>query len=235
MMRINKKIAAALFLFPYLLSACATAATSTPLPGLEATLVIRTMAAIQGVSSFAYATPSPVWNPAIPNEPLADVLSYNAPANATPVPSLTPISANNSNFSNPGQCLNRAQFVQDITIADYTEVKPGQKFIKTWELRNVGDCTWSPDYSLVFKFGDKMDGLTPKPLGVAVGPGETVNVSVELVAPKDASLYQGNWSLQDNYGREFSCGSGSRDYFWVSIMVGDKKLKVFGGGCGGGG
>ena len=234
-MRRNTLIYLVTILALILMSACSTPAASTPLPGLEATLAIRTMVAIQGVSYFATATPSPIWDQSSTMLPLENTFSEAVPPSSTPVPSLTPISPNNSSFSNPGECLNRAQFVQDITFADYSTVKPGERFTKVWELRNVGDCTWSADYSLVFKFGDKMEGLSPKPLGVEVAPGETVNVAVDLVAPKDTSMYQGNWSLQDNFGREFSSGSGSRDYFWVSILVGDKKLRISGFSCGGGG
>lgn len=80
-----------------------------------------------------------------------------------------------------------------------------------------------------------MQGLSPKPLGVQVAPGEAVIVSLDLVAPKEPNFYQGNWMLQDNYGTTFSCGSGSRDYIWVSVIVGTKKIKDIFGICGGGG
>lgn len=226
---------AALLLISFVITACSAPSASTPLPGIEATLAVRTMVALEGVSYFTTPTPS------CSGQMLSSGQNYTSNnsniflGQVTPVPSLTPM-LNGSSFSDTGECLNRAQFVQDITFSDYSEVKPGQSFTKIWELRNVGDCTWSPDYSLVFKFGDKMGGLSPKPLGAPVKPGETIQVSVELVAPKDASFYQGNWSLQDNYGRTFSCGSGSRDYFWVSILVGEKKTRMaIWGGCGGGG
>jgi hypothetical protein len=218
-----------------LISACSSPTTTTPLPGLEKTLAIRTMAALQGVSYFASATPSPTL---LPSQPVfLDVPASHdlAQPTLTAVPSLTPILVNSQDVYTSKECRNRAEFLKDITFSDLSEIKPGQKFTKVWQLRNAGNCAWSPDYSLVFTFGDRMDGLSPKPIGVEVAPGETVNISVDLVAPKEPNYYQGNWMLQDNYGTVFSCGSGARDYFWVSVLVGSKSFKNVFGICGGGG
>jgi hypothetical protein len=81
-----------------------------------------------------------------------------------------------------------------------------------------------------------MQGISPKPLGAEVKPGDTIDVSIDLVAPKVPDYYQGNWMLQDTEGNTFSCGGGTRDYFWVAIMVGQGGISnIFRGGCGGGG
>ncbi len=216
-------------------SACIPSAPATPQPGLEETLAIRTMVAIQGAGYFASPTPSPM---CIKTQPTANnqlIFGEGNYPSATPIPSLTPIGSSVAALSHPAQCENQALFVKDITYADYSEIKPGQKFTKTWQLRNTGDCTWTPDYSLVFSFGDKMDGQSPNPIGASVPPGATVNVSINLVAPKVPSYYQGNWILQDNYGRTFTCGSGTHDYIWVSVLVGEKVFKSIDVICGGGG
>jgi hypothetical protein len=85
-----------------------------------------------------------------------------------------------------------------------------------------------------------MGGISPKPLGVQVLPGDKIDISIDLIAPKNSDVYQGNWMLQDEQGNQFGTGSGSREYFWVAIMVGKKGGlgglgPIFGGGCGGGG
>ncbi len=41
----------------------------------------------------------------------------------------------------PSSC-DKAQFVSDVTIPDGTVMSPGQKFTKTWSLKNVGTCAW---------------------------------------------------------------------------------------------
>ena len=50
-------------------------------------------------------------------------------------------------------CTYRAAFLGDVTIPDNTITAPGGAFIKTWRLRNDGNCAWGPNQyvrSLVF-------------------------------------------------------------------------------------
>src|SRR5512135_3467629 len=47
----------------------------------------------------------------------------------------------------------RAQFIADVTVPDGTRFSPGAAFTKTWRLKNVGTCTWSTSYTLVFSSG----------------------------------------------------------------------------------
>jgi len=45
---------------------------------------------------------------------------------------------------------NQVSFVKDITVVDGAIMAPGEGFKKTWQLSNVGSCTWTTDYDLVF-------------------------------------------------------------------------------------
>ena len=224
---------AILFIGAVLLSACLPKPDETPVPGLEQTLAVRTLAAQNGLNYFATSTPLPI--PTLPVFQQAPASVDSAPTQVAPVPSLTPISRNPGLVNDSNICQNKAEFVADVTFEDLSELKPGEEFTKIWKLRNVGDCTWSPDYSVVFASGDRMDAISPQPLGAAVPPGDSINVAVNLVAPKEPNFYQANFLLQDNQGYTFSCGSGSRDYFWVSVLVGQKEFKNLFGLCGGGG
>src|SRR5512145_1793119 len=53
-------------------------------------------------------------------------------------------------------CTDRAQFIADVTVPDGTRFDPGATFKKTWRLKNIGTCTWTTSYSLVFDSGEKM-------------------------------------------------------------------------------
>ena len=46
-----------------------------------------------------------------------------------------------------------AQFVADVTIPDGTTLAPGATFAKTWRLKNIGSCTWTTSYAVVFTGG----------------------------------------------------------------------------------
>jgi len=131
--------------------------------------------------------------------------STQVPPTSTPRPTATPVPCN------------WAQFVKDVTIPDDTVMSPGESFTKTWRLKNIGSCTWTTGYSLVFLNGEPMDGNTVA-IPHTVTPGETVDLSVDLVAPDKVGTYRGNWMLRNKDGR-FGIGDSADVAFWVQIKV----------------
>jgi hypothetical protein len=132
------------------------------------------------------------------------------PPTKTPVPSTkTPV---------PPPCLS-AKFIEDVTVKDGTDFPPNAEFVKTWRLRNSGSCSWTSDYQLVFDHGDRMSGPTAVAIDERVDPGETVDLSVYLVAPGSPDSYRGYWKLSTPSGDDFGIGSDSNDPFWVDIDV----------------
>jgi hypothetical protein len=117
----------------------------------------------------------------------------------------------------PPPC-NAARFVKDVTVPDGTLLPPNASFTKVWRLQNIGSCTWDSRYSLVFVNGDRMSGASPSALTQVVAPGNTVDVSVALVAPTSSGKFKGNWMLQNPSGGRFGIGSNSSQPFWVSIQ-----------------
>lgn len=112
---------------------------------------------------------------------------------------------------------NLASFITDVTIPDKTEIQVGQDFIKTWRFRNIGTCTWSSGYQLVFKSGDKMDGPDSKQLiPGTVAPDATIDISVDLGAPADPGTYKGFWEMRELGGETFALSTGP---FWVEIKA----------------
>jgi len=112
-----------------------------------------------------------------------------------------------------------AGFVSDVTIPDGTEIEANSSFTKTWELRNDGTCTWNSNYDLVFSSGDLMSGDDAVSIGDdSVSPGETIEVSIELVAPEEPGNYIGYWMLRNDSDTVFGLGSGNYAFF-VDINV----------------
>ena len=144
-----------------------------------------------------------------------------SPATATPAPSPSPNipTIAISPTATQGEC-DQAGFEKDVTIPDNTVLSPGEQFTKTWRLRNDGTCTWNSSYALVFDRGDAMGGpasatLTSNP----IPPGETVDVSIVLIAPETAGTYQGYWKLRNPAGQVFGLGAERDKDFWVKIKV----------------
>lgn len=112
-----------------------------------------------------------------------------------------------------------AQFIADVTVPDGAVFAPGATFKKTWRLKNVGACTWTTAYSLVYVSGEKMGNITAVSLPSNVAPGQTVDVSVDMTAPATAGKYRGNWQLANASGVKFGIGSTAQGVFWVEIVV----------------
>jgi hypothetical protein len=112
-----------------------------------------------------------------------------------------------------------AQFVADVTIPDGTYEDPGEAFVKTWRLKNVGTCTWSTSGGLVFFSGAQMGSTSTVFFPRSVSPGQMVDLSVTLVAPQNAGTYQGFWMLKSASGTLFGIGGGHTNPFWVTIRV----------------
>ena len=88
----------------------------------------------------------------------------------------------------------QAQFVEDVTIPDGTVMEPGYAFTKTWRLKNVGAAEWGEGSNLSFYEGKQMSGASPVAVP-NVQPGETVDISVDMVAPAEVGNYTGRWRL----------------------------------------
>jgi hypothetical protein len=104
-------------------------------------------------------------------------------------------------------------FVSDVTIPDNTKMTPGQKFTKTWRVRNSGSCDWQTGFKLNFTGGEAMGGSSIS-LSSAVPTGSEVNLSVDLTAPNTAATYRGNWRMANASGTYFG------DEIYVQIVVG---------------
>jgi hypothetical protein len=115
-----------------------------------------------------------------------------------------------------------ATFIVDVTYPDGTIVSPGQSFVKTWRIKNVGTCTWNSGYMLVFDSGYAMSGPDSIQLtDVHIPPGGTLDISVELTAPDTPGTYRGNWAFFDPYGNIFGLTNGNP--IWVEIKVEDEE------------
>ena len=109
-------------------------------------------------------------------------------------------------------CTNGMAFVSDVTITDGHQVAPGERFRKTWRVKNTGNCTWTPDYSFVFVSGDQMSGRNISVPGT-VQPGQLVDLSVDLIGPNANGTYRGYWQMRSPQGKNFG------ESIWVKVRV----------------
>ncbi len=91
----------------------------------------------------------------------------------------------------------KAAFVADVTVPDNTHYEKGEKFIKTWRLKNVGSEPWPEGTVARFVKGEPMASVEEVEIG-AVRPGETVDISVDMTAPSKDGVFRSQWALYAN-------------------------------------
>lgn len=231
------------------LASCNMGATPAPTMDVNAISTAAYLTALAQVSGgqtqTALAAPSATSAPTNTVPPLVTFPSTNGSAvpgatsglptvsfnpNTTPVAGLTPLAspavpaAGGAPTTSLGDACNNAVFEGDITVPDGSEVQPGINFAKTWAVRNTGTCTWDDGYMLVFIGGDKaMDPYDYKFSKTTdkdfVGPGESINITINLTAPCTPGTYQGTWRLRNDKGYYFGT------YLSVSFVVKAKDKK----------
>lgn len=106
-------------------------------------------------------------------------------------------------------------YLDDITIEDGTQMKPGEVFTKTWLVQNIGGCAWRPGFTFQHVGGDAMRGSAVI-LQEAIQTGSKRELSVQLVVPTGQNgLIQSSWRMADENGNFFG------DTLSVNIVVGD--------------
>jgi hypothetical protein len=119
------------------------------------------------------------------------------------------------------------QFLGDVTFPDGSLITRGSSFIKTWRIKNIGTCSWTPSYALVFASGDLMGGPSAVAFTRNVNPGETVEVSVTLTAPGKNGNYRGYWKLRNASGVLFGFGAQADTSFWVDVKVSGSEYVAY--------
>ncbi len=109
-------------------------------------------------------------------------------------------------------CSHAMAFDADVTVPDGQTISVGSTFIKTWRIRNTGNCPWTQDFIFGFVSGTRMDGAD-RYLPSVVYPGDSVDISINLTAPSNPGSYQGNWQLKTPQGHDIGTP------IWVQITA----------------
>ena len=115
-------------------------------------------------------------------------------------------------------CLH-ATLISDGDIPDGTEMSPNEAFIKTWTFKNTGTCTWTTEFDIFFVSGDQMSAPSVLDFPQTVQPGQSVTISIPMVAPPEPGTYTGYWIFADQGARRFGIGQEGTGNFSVSIVV----------------
>lgn len=201
-----KKTLFAIFLIVALVLSGCNLPTPTADTDAAKTLAAQTVVAIltQTAAAGGNATPTP---------------TETLTPEGSPTPTLTATASPTPTVTGTAAPTDKVSFVTDVTVPDGTQFVAGDTFTKTWRLKNTGTSTWTTGYALVFESGDAMGYTAPVYFTSNVAPNQTVDVSVDLVAPASAGNYTGNFKLRNAAGVLFGLGATASNPFWVKIEV----------------
>ena len=189
--------------FSLALSACSGGAATEP-PTSIATEPPATTAPVSTTEAPATTDPA-----TIPTDTAAVTDTPGTPVTASPTLG-TPIP------TNPPDCTNSALFVTDVTIPDNTNMAGGTAFTKTWRISNNGTCVWGPTYTLNHYSDERLGAPDSVPLGLTF-PGQTLDISLDLIAPNTTGTHRGNFVIENPQGLIMKIADDSR--LWVIINV----------------
>lgn len=234
-MKTRKWIGVCLLLCLFVLSACKPKNESgTPTDVLDGirTVAARTIEALttqmlqtsEAQQTESTPPPTEVAQPIeVTEEPEPDVPTADFAQTPVQSPTDTPTS--------PEKPCDLAAFVGE-TLPDGSQLYPGTMFTKTWTLRNEGICTWTPDYAVVFMNGDSMSVPAAVKIGEKeVKPGETIEVSVPLIAPIAGGNYRADFKLRNAAGVLFAFKNPEQT-FWADIKVVEGIIHLANSYCG---
>ncbi len=122
------------------------------------------------------------------------------------------------------KCTNSAEFIEDVTVPDGTVMSPGEHFRKVWRLRNTGTCVWDRSYRVVSSGDFHMGGSQFAYLDKRTAPGETADISMNLIAPVIYGSFESEYLLEDGDGNRFGItGTTTKKEmpFWLKLSVND--------------
>jgi hypothetical protein len=132
-------------------------------------------------------TPPPTFTP-LPTQPVI--------APTTPAPTAIYASAQTANG-----CYNAA-WIDDVTVKPYSQFKPGEKFTKTWRLKNTGTCDWDGNFKIAYSSGEMLGSDTQK-IYQNVKVGFNVDISLEMYAPNASGTVTSYWQMMTDDGKRF--------------------------------
>lgn len=180
-------------------------------PTVPATAAVPT----QAVPGQTQVVPSNTSVPptSVPPTQLPTVVISPVPPTPTRIP---PTATRIPPTPTPKPC-NRIDFRGDVTYPDGTKVIGGTSFVKTWRLKNDGSCTWTTSYDLAFVDGDRMSAPSFVDFPKQVKPGESIDISVSMIAPGTPGKYTAHFMLVDQNGNRFGPKSDGKGTFWANI------------------
>jgi hypothetical protein len=93
-------------------------------------------------------------------------------------------------------CDEAVELLDENGLPEGETVEPVEEVTATWEVRNVGTCTWGATHAWVFTGGEPVTIVASAVSPAEVAPNELAQLSVTFLAPEAPGRYAAQWQLQ---------------------------------------
>jgi hypothetical protein len=205
---LSRTFASLALAFALLLGACSSA-TPTPEPTVDVNAIYTQAAATIAAELTQTEQAKPTATPIPPTEtpePTATLqpIDFSPPTEAPTIAAV----ATQAGFPTPTTdasaafgCHN-ATLLADVTVPYGANYKPGDKFTKTWRIRNTGSCDWNRGFLLTFIGGDSF-GAANKTIDQKIPAGGIMEISIAMTAPNLPGTNSSYWQLATDTGKPF--------------------------------
>lgn len=196
------------FIVLALVMACApTFGTPFPTadPGLINTFIARTANAAASQTAAVLPTHTPTETPTPTPEntetpsltPTSTVIFILSSPTRFVLPTSISIGAATSSGSGATSSEDLACQVISVSPANGTLFDPRTSFDATWRVRNIGQKAWDHNsIDVVYDSGAKIHQIGGYDLDRNVKVGETIDITVDMEAPRDSGSYTTHWVLR---------------------------------------
>jgi hypothetical protein len=184
-----------------LIMACApslvTPSVPTVDPGAVGTFIALTVnaASTQTAAAIPSLTPTPTITPTVSTEtpiPTATVTFVFILSSPTPLVIPTFTSSGGGTSSDNFACR-----ITRVSPANGTGFNPRDDFDAIWTVRNIGQRNWDRNsIDIVYSSGAKIHKVSGYDLDSNVKVGDSIDVGVDMQAPKDSGTYSTTWVMR---------------------------------------
>ena len=166
-------------------------------PNAVNTFIAQTVnaASTQTAASIPTFTPSPTITPTVATEtPVPTATSTIIFVLSTPTPLVIPTFTSSGGGGTSSE--NFSCQVTRVTPANGTRFNPRDDFDAVWTVRNNGQRNWDRNsIDIVYSSGDRIHKISGYDLDENVRVGNSIDVGVDMQAPKDAGTYNTTWVM----------------------------------------
>lgn len=180
--------------------ALATPAVPTVDPGAVGTIIAQTVnaAGTQTAAALPSLTPSPTLTPIVNTDtPVPTATATVIFILSSPTPLVIPTFTSSSSGGGGTSSDNFACRVSRVSPANGTAFNPRDDFDAIWTVRNIGQRNWDRNsIDIIYSRGDRIHKVSGYDLDANVRVGDSIDVGVDMQAPKDSGTYNTTWVMR---------------------------------------